>query len=90
MAVLAHELGHWKLGHTICLMVAGQAVTLCQFSLFALFRGSQHLLQEFGFVDVQPVLMSLALFMMVLGPIDSSIGWLFKLLSRRYFNPSCL
>lgn len=83
VAVLAHELGHWKLGHTICLLVGGQAVALSQFSLFSVFRGSKHLLEEFGFVEVQPVIMSLALFMMVLGPIDSFIGWLFKLLSRR-------
>ena len=70
-----------------CLLVAGQVVTLFQFSLFTLFRGSRHLLEEFGFVDVQPVIMSLALFMMVLGPIDSFIGWLFKLLSRRCCGP---
>lgn len=81
--MLAHELGHWKLGHTICTMIAGSTVMLLEFSLFSLFRGSRHLLEEFGFVEVQPVIMSLTLFMMVLGPVDSFIGWLFKLLSRR-------
>jgi hypothetical protein len=51
--------------------------------LIAECRGSKHLLAEFGFAEVQPVIMSLLLFMMVLSPIDSLIGYLFKLLSRR-------
>jgi STE24 endopeptidase len=83
VAVLAPELGHWKLGHTICLMALQQVVMLSQFVLFAIVRSSSHLLEEFGFVDKKPVIISLLLFSMICGPMDSLIGWLFNLLSRR-------
>jgi STE24 endopeptidase len=88
VAVLAHELGHWKLGHTLCLMAGQQAILLAQFVLFAVFRSSDHLLEEFGFVDKKPVIVSLTLFMMVIGPVDKLISWLFNLLSRRCAPPS--
>ena len=90
VAVLAHELGHWKLGHTICLLVSQQAIMLAQFVLFAVFRSSDHLLEEFGFTgDTKPVIVSLTLFMMMIGPIDKLISWLFNLLSRRYVLRVC-
>jgi hypothetical protein len=83
VAVVAHELGHWKLGHTICLMVAQSLIMLAQFVLFAVFRSSSHLLHSFGFETERPVIVSLMLFLMVIGPVDKVISWLFNLLSRR-------
>lgn len=38
MAVLAHELGHWKLRHTPINFVAGMGLTAAQFCLLALVR----------------------------------------------------
>ena len=83
VAVVAHELGHWKLGHTVCLMATQSAIMLAQFVLFAVFRSSGHLLRAFGFDQERPVIVALMLFMMVIGPIDSLVGWCFNLLSRR-------
>ena len=83
VAVLAHELGHWKLGHTICLMLAQQSIMLSQFVLFAVFRNSDTLMAAFGFHETRPVVVTLTLFMMVLSPMDKLITWLFNLLSRR-------
>jgi STE24 endopeptidase len=83
VAVLAHELGHWKLGHTKCLMALQQVVMLSQFMLFAVVRSSPHLLAAFGFQQSRPVIVSLMLFSMVSGPLDKLISWLFNLLSRR-------
>ena len=83
VAVLAHELGHWKLGHTICLMASTQAIMLAQFVLFAVFRSSDHLLESFGFTETKPVIVSLTLFMMVIGPVDKLVSFMFNLLSRR-------
>lgn len=83
VAVLAHELGHWKLGHTKALMALQQVVALSQFMLFAVVRSSPHLLAAFGFSTRRPVIVSLLLFSMVSGPLDKLIGWLFNLLSRR-------
>eukprot|EP00892_Ulva_mutabilis_P010597 jgi/Ulvmu1/790/UM010_0164.1 len=84
VAVLAHELGHWKLGHTWCLMALQQVVVVSQFMLFAVVRSSPHLLAAFGFTRSRPVIVSLMLFSMVSGPLDKLISWLFNLLSRRY------
>lgn len=83
VAVVAHELGHWKLGHTVCLMATQSTIMLAQFVLFAVFRSSGHLLRSFGFEAERPVIVALMLFMMVIGPLDSLIGWCFNLLSRR-------
>jgi STE24 endopeptidase len=83
VAVVAHELGHWKLGHTICLMVSQSLIMLAQFMLFAVFQGSSNLLRSFGFETEKPVIISLMLFLMVIQPVDKIIGWLFNLLSRR-------
>ncbi|GAX86530.1 hypothetical protein CEUSTIGMA_g13937.t1, partial [Chlamydomonas eustigma] len=41
VAVLAHELGHWKLGHTPVLFTVNQFVMLFSFSLFTFIRNSQ-------------------------------------------------
>lgn len=84
VAVLAHELGHWKLSHTLCLMAFGQLVMFLQFCAFTLFRSSSHLFAEFGFVDAQPVIMAFMLFSMVMGPVDQLIGWVSNLVSRRF------
>lgn len=85
IAVLAHELGHWKLGHTKCLMLIQQLIMLVQFMLFAVFRGSDHLFEEFGFIgNAKPVIISMMLFMTMTGPADKLITWLFNLLSRRF------
>lgn len=88
VAVLAHELGHWKLGHTKFLMAIQQVVMLSQFMLFAVVRSSPHLLAAFGFEGRRPVIVSLLLFSMVSEPIDKLIGYLFNLLSRRYDSTS--
>ena len=87
--MLAHELGHWKLGHTVFLLVGQSLVMLAQFLLFAVFRSSDHLLVEFGFHDSKPVIISLTLFMMVIGPVQSIISFCFNLLSRRCAPAAC-
>ena len=88
VAVLAHELGHWKHNHTFYLASIQQVIMLTQFLLFSFFRSSSHLLEEFGFggddLSDTPVIMSLTLFMVTIGPIDKVVNWLFNLLSRRF------
>lgn len=43
VAVLAHELGHWKLGHTKTLFLSGQVMVLLDFALLAYVRNSASL-----------------------------------------------
>jgi hypothetical protein len=68
VAVLAHELGHWKLKHTYKNLMLGQLTILLQFALFEAMN-SPALLQSFGFVE-QPVLLSFVVFSFVISPID--------------------
>lgn len=82
VAVLAHELGHWKLGHTKALFVLSQAVTFLQFLAFTLIRSSPSLYQSFGFHDIQPALIALVLYQFISGPMDEAIGFGMNLISR--------
>ncbi|XP_073101503.1 CAAX prenyl protease 1 homolog isoform X2 [Elaeis guineensis] len=61
VAVIAHELGHWKLNHTMYSFIAVQILTLLQFGGYTLVRNSKDLFQSFGF-DTQPVLIGLIIF----------------------------
>lgn len=83
VAVLAHELGHWKLSHTLCLMLIGQATLLLQFGAFTLIRASPTLFGDFGFTGAQPVIMALVLFQMVMTPVDSLLHYMNNIISRR-------
>eukprot|EP00798_Chlamydomonas_sp_ICE-L_P014243 gene14243-20215_t len=85
VAVLAHELGHWKLGHTPFLFAMGQAILLLQFSLFAFIRSSSGMFVSFGFAEgVQPALMAFVLFSMISSPLDEVISLFQNVVSRRF------
>jgi STE24 endopeptidase len=84
VAVLAHELGHWKMGHTIRLMGATQATILVRFLMLSVFHGSENLLKAFGFEEHKPVIISMMLFMLVSQSFDAVITWLFNILSRTF------
>lgn len=84
LAVLAHELGHWKLGHTIKNLLIAQVQLLVQFSLFALVRNSHALYSSFGFVRQQPAFVSLLLYMNISAPLDEIIGLTMNMLSRKF------
>ncbi|EFN56421.1 hypothetical protein CHLNCDRAFT_22375, partial [Chlorella variabilis] len=85
VAVLAHELGHWKLRHMPKLLAAHQAVSLVQLLLFTLVRTSPSLFASFGFpAGQQPALGAFLLFNAVIGPFDEVLGLLSNLLSRRF------
>ncbi|KAI5404926.1 CAAX prenyl protease 1, partial [Lathyrus oleraceus] len=58
VAVIAHELGHRKLNHTVFTFIAMQILTLLQFGGYTIVRNSTDLFQSFGF-DSQPVLIGL-------------------------------
>ncbi|XP_022855877.1 CAAX prenyl protease 1 homolog [Olea europaea var. sylvestris] len=65
VAVIAHELGHWKLNHTVYSFIAIQILTFLQFGGYTLVRNSKDLFQSFGF-DTQPVLIGLILFQVLI------------------------
>ncbi|OAQ88111.1 CaaX prenyl protease [Purpureocillium lilacinum] len=84
IAILAHELGHWKLGHTTRLFGISQVHLLYIFSLFSIFINNASLYASFGFTDVRPIVIGFLLFSDALSPMDSVIKLLLNILSRRF------
>jgi STE24 endopeptidase len=85
VAVLAHELGHWKLRHTAQLLVCHQAVVGAQLALFAAARGAPGLHAAFGFAPgARPALAALVIFQMLSAPLDEALGLLANLASRAF------
>ncbi len=84
VAVLAHELGHWKLGHTTRLFAISQAHFFYIFALFSVFINNRSLYADFGFVAERPIIIGFLLFSDALAPMDMVIKLLMNILSRRY------
>ncbi|KAH8773338.1 putative CAAX prenyl protease 1 [Hyaloscypha sp. PMI_1271] len=84
VAVLAHELGHWSLGHTTRLFGISQAHFLYIFALFSVFINNTSLYESFGFHEEFPIIIGFILFSDALAPMDTVIKLLMNILSRRY------
>ncbi|KAL6752272.1 peptidase family M48-domain-containing protein [Haematococcus lacustris] len=84
VAVLAHELGHWKLRHTPINFAVGQAITLINFGLLAFIRSQPGLYTAFGFHGEQPALVALVLFQLISTPVDEVINFAMHCVSRTF------
>ncbi|KAK4467148.1 peptidase family M48-domain-containing protein [Cladorrhinum samala] len=84
VAVLAHELGHWSLGHTTKLFGISQAHFFYIFTLFSVFVNNNSLYADFGFHKEHPIIVGFLLFSDILGPADNVIKLLMNILSRRF------
>lgn len=83
VAVIAHELGHWKLNHTMYSFIAVQVLTLLQFGGYTLVRNSKDLFQSFGF-ETQPVLVGLIIFQHTVIPLQHLVSFGLNLVSRAF------
>ncbi|XAR54027.1 Ste24 endopeptidase [Bertholletia excelsa] len=83
VAVIAHELGHWKLNHTVYSFIAVQILTFLQFGGYTLVRNSRDLFQSFGF-DTQPVLIGLIIFQHTVIPLQHLVSFGLNLVSRSF------
>lgn len=83
VAVIAHELGHWKLSHTMYSFLAMQVLTLLQFGGYTLVRNSSDLFLSFGFTT-QPVLIGLILFQHTIMPFHHLVSFGLNLVSRAF------
>lgn len=70
VAVLAHEIGHWKLNHLIQLLSVSQAQVTLIFLLFSGFIHNGSLYKSFGF-DSQPILIGFLLFSDIFTPLNN-------------------
>ncbi|KAF9115902.1 hypothetical protein BGX27_005783 [Mortierella sp. AM989] len=83
-AVLAHELGHWACNHTLKMMAFGQVQLFVIFYLFSQFVNDKAMYTSFGFMDATPTLIGFLLFNYLYSPVESVIGFITNMISRRY------
>ena len=84
VAVLAHELGHWKMGHTMRQLGIAQFHLFFTFALFSVFLHNTSLFQAFGFHSEQPIIIGFMLFNEILAPTDSILKLFMNVMSRKY------
>ncbi|CAK3847151.1 CAAX prenyl protease 1 [Lecanosticta acicola] len=83
-AVLAHELGHWKMGHTSKLLAISSFHLFYVFALFGVFINNNSLYEAFGFHNQRPIIIGFMLFNEVLTPTDAIVKLLMNVLTRKY------
>jgi STE24 endopeptidase len=86
VAVLAHEMGHWKHGHTHILFIGTNILMACQLGLFSLARFAPGLYSSFGFPPNthRPALAALLLFQLIIGPVDEVLNLVMNIISRKF------
>jgi len=84
VAVLAHELGHWKEGHTTKMLGVSQVHTFWIFALFSAFITNRSLYEAFGFYKTHPILIGFLIFNDILGPLDTVLKLFINILSRKF------
>ncbi|CAB4016059.1 CAAX prenyl protease 1 homolog [Paramuricea clavata] len=85
LAVLSHEMGHWKLNHTVKNLIISQFNTLFCFMVFGFLVHWKVLFASFGFASSQPTLIGLLIvFQFIFSPYNELLGFLMTVLSRRF------
>ncbi|KAM9905112.1 hypothetical protein OXX69_007304 [Metschnikowia pulcherrima] len=83
VAVLAHEIGHWKLNHLPQMLLATQATVATTFILFSAFLENKSLFHSFGFTQVYPAFIAFSIFGYVSAPVGCITQVLMNVLSRK-------
>ncbi|XP_078485930.1 CAAX prenyl protease 1 homolog [Ciona intestinalis] len=85
VAVLGHELGHWKFSHMLKNIVIMQGSILFSFFVFGQLMNNTQIFAAFGFMDQQPILIRLYIvFSFIFSPINEIESFLMHILSRRF------
>ena len=87
LSILGHELGHWKLSHTMQGFVISQVYTLILFLSYSYVSTNAELFRDFGFAvnasGVPPVFVGLIVFMQSYwAPVEKVLGFLLNINSR--------
>lgn len=83
VAVLAHEIGHWKLNHLPQMLAMSQGTVAFTFILFSTFLTNKSLFQSFNFPANAPPIIAFVLFSYVSSPVNCVIQFFNNLLSRK-------
>lgn len=85
LAVLAHELGHWKHNHALKGFLLSQIILVANFVTFAKLLRYTPMYNTFGFVDTQPIIIGLFIVTMyILIPLNTVFNFISVVISRRY------
>lgn len=86
LAILGHELGHWKLGHTLTNFVVTQVYFGVAFYFFSQCYTSKDLYAAFGFdsttSDVPTIIALLLFFQTLWAPVDKVLSFVLTVFSR--------
>ncbi|KAJ2779400.1 zinc metalloprotease, partial [Coemansia interrupta] len=83
VAIVGHELGHWKKNHILRTLLAVQLQVLVIFYSFGLFVGERRMYNSFG-MDETPVFIGLVFFQYLYQPLDSVLSFATNVLSRKH------
>lgn len=83
VAVLAHEIGHWKMNHTLQLMLTNVVFSTLTLLLFSAFFQNKSFLHSFGFLDEHPAFISYYLFSYIEALCSCATRFLRNLSSRK-------
>lgn len=87
LAILCHELGHWKFNHTTMMLVINSMHIFVLFYLFGqvMYAGesSQAIVRQWGYGETKAVMVSLTIFTMMFEPTEKILQLLMTLLTRR-------
>ncbi|CAK9822402.1 CAAX prenyl protease 1 homolog [Anthophora retusa] len=85
LAVLAHELGHWKYNHTFKGLVIGQLCLLLNIFLYAKFVDYKPMFYAFGFVDTQPTVIGFIIVTMCISiPLNMVLQFINVAIQRKF------
>jgi STE24 endopeptidase len=87
LAILCHELGHWKFNHITFNLVITSVHMMVLFRLFGLVMYgslSAGIIQQFGYDSANAVMISLMLFSMLFEPTERLVQLLMTMLSRTF------
>ncbi|KAJ1788801.1 zinc metalloprotease [Coemansia sp. RSA 2399] len=81
VAIIGHELGHWKKNHLLRMMVAAQVQIFMLFFAFGSFVGEEAMYASFG-MDTMPTIIGFIFFQYLYDPLSNVLRFGINLLSR--------
>uniref|UniRef100_A0A1B6BYZ3 CAAX prenyl protease n=2 Tax=Clastoptera arizonana TaxID=38151 RepID=A0A1B6BYZ3_9HEMI len=85
LAVLGHELGHWKLNHTVKNIIIMQVNVFLLFFAFGLLFKYEVLYRAFGFKNEEPIIIGLMVVLQfIFSPYNAVLSFFLTSLSRRF------
>jgi len=84
VAILGHELGHWKLKHTVINLAITQLYFGAAFYMFSLCYTNNDLYAAFGFATPVPTIIALLIFFQTMwAPVEKLLSFVMTLFSRK-------